>query len=557
MWFSYCTAVLQTATLAILLAGCSSPRSHPAVHADRPGSRQDVVEAHARYASAVVAEVDGAPEKALPDYLKAVENDPANEDLVLEVFERLLQSRQLAQAAGVLERFAASPKASAILLSRLGWAYGELGKTQPAIDASRKAIQRDPRALSGYQSLSLNYFQSKQGGLVPAVLEEALKVSGTDPDFLVGLGELFVSLGAQVPECRAVARGRAAQVFHRAFRLGTPDPQLRIRLADGLFALGKDEDAAPIYQVLLKDLPEGPLLRNHVRERLANLYLRGRDPKQAAPLLEEMLRENPTDAQTYYLLGGIAYGEKKFAEAEGFYSKIILLQPDFEPAYYDLAAARLGANQGREALAVLGQARTKFKTGFLLEYLSATAWVGQKDYTNGLAAFTAAEVIARARSTNRLDGFFYFQFGAACERAGQYAEAEKHLEHCLELASGFNEAKNYLGYMWADRGRNLQRARNLIEQALRGEPKNMAYLDSMGWVLFKLNEPRPALKYLLKAVQFAEAQEDGSVWDHLGEVYAALGDEKKACEAWRKSLALEPSDKVRKKIEARPPNLQR
>jgi len=70
----------------------------------------------------------------------------------------------------------------------------------------------------------------------------------------------------------------------------------------------------------------------------------------------------------------------------------------------------------------------------------------------------------------------------------------------------------------------------------------------MGWVLFKLNRPKEALDYLLKAIQFSE-EEDATEYDHLGDIYAALGQADKAREAWRKSLSLEPNDLVRKKLE--------
>src|SRR4029077_15474753 len=96
----------------------------------------------------------------------------------------------------------------------------------------------------------------------------------------------------------------------------------------------------------------------------------------------------------------------------------------------------------------------------------------------------------------RLMDSFYFQFGAACERAGDFAQSEKYFEKCLDLAPNFSQAQNYLGYMWAERGEKLDRARDLIEKALKAEPKNAAYLDSMGWVLFKLQRPKEALDYL-------------------------------------------------------------
>jgi tetratricopeptide (TPR) repeat protein len=107
---------------------------------------------------------------------------------------------------------------------------------------------------------------------------------------------------------------------------------------------------------------------------------------------------------------------------------------------------------------------------------------------------------------------------------------------------------NYMGYMWAEHGLKLDQAKVLIEKAVKAEPKNAAYLDSLGWVLFKLNQPKEALGHILKAVELSE-EPDPTLLDHLGDVYAALNQPDKAREAWKKSVSLEPNEQVKKKLD--------
>ena len=139
-----------------------------------------------------------------------------------------------------------------------------------------------------------------------------------------------------------------------------------------------------------------------------------------------------------------------------------------------------------------------------------------------------------------------------CERKGDYAQAEKYFQKCLVLSPDFAEAMNYLGYMWTEHGEKLDQARELIEKALKAEPKNAAYLDSMAWVLFKQKQPQEALPYALKAAELSE-KPDATVFDHIGDIYEALKQPEKAREAWRKSVSLEPSEGISKKIEANGP----
>jgi len=82
------------------------------------------------------------------------------------------------------------------------------------------------------------------------------------------------------------------------------------------------------------------------------------------------------------------------------------------------------------------------------------------------------------------------------------------------------------------------------------DPDNAAFLDSMGWVLYQLDQPQAALPYLLKAVDKAK-EPDATVFDHLGDIYRKLNQLEKAREAWRKSLELEANETVKKKLESR------
>jgi tetratricopeptide (TPR) repeat protein len=259
------------------------------------------------------------------------------------------------------------------------------------------------------------------------------------------------------------------------------------------------------------------------------------------------VKNNPTNPQLYYVLGSIAYEDKDSKQAIEYFNKAILLNPELEQAYYDLAGAQINMGQPKEALRTLDTATRKFQDNFVSEFFASLAYGKMKDYTNSLKHLTTAEVIARATDTNRLTHVFYFQLGAAYERCQKYEEAEKNFRTCLSMQPDFAEALNYLGYMWADRSENLQEARQMIEKAVKLEPKNSAFLDSLGWVLFKIGQPQQALDPLLKSIENSE-EPDATLFDHLGDVYAALHQSEKAREAWRKSLTLESSPTVQKKL---------
>jgi tetratricopeptide (TPR) repeat protein len=564
MLFRLCLWALVLAASGALVGGCGSSRTDATPSREksvatspsskrssgRKTSAEDLATAHAHYASAVIHEMNGEADEALGEYTAAATNDLSDEELLLDVSRRLVVAKQPEKAIELLTRATARPTATAALYAQLGGVYSRLGQTDRAIAANRAAIRKDPARLDGYRNLFVIYLQNQKTADALNVLDEAAKVPGTNEEFLVGLGELYVNFGYQFPAQREATFNKASAVLLRGQKQNSDDPELLLKLADLLNVIGRGDDAAKIYQDLIKRLANVPYVRESIRAKLADIYLGNSDRTNAAEQLEAIVRDNPTDWKAFYALGVVECDDQHYPRAIECFNRTMLLNPDYETAYFKLVETQIYADKGSEALETLEKVRQKFparRRSFLTEYLAGLACRQEKDYTNAIGHFTSAEITARAVETNRLTEAFYFQFGATCERQGDLEQAEKCFQKCLELSPNFAEAQNYLGYMWAEHGTNLDRAHDLIEKALKSEPKNDAYLDSMAWVLFKLNRPKDALNYILKAVENAE-EEDATVYDHLGDIYQALGQSDKAQEAWRKSVSLEANEEVRKKI---------
>jgi tetratricopeptide (TPR) repeat protein len=562
---------------SVLIAGCRAPRiGDPAsqramAHGNVPkraptndsdsarvspldyesdADMQSAIEAHAYYGAGVLHELNIEPESALENYYQAALLDPTDYMLVISVAQQFLQAKQPDKALELLRNSSTNSGGSSALYAQLGFVYSKMGKTNEAVAADRAAIRKDPQSLAGYQSLFLEYMQNDQTAPVWDLLNDASKVKGTDADFLVGLAEMYVQLRLHVAsELKGNAETKALAVLQRAAKLKPSDLRVKLRLADGFNLLGKTEEAAKFYEEIVKDLPDTSPQFDRVRAALADIYIQNHDNKRATEQLQAIVRNNPTDAQTYYVLGTIAYEETNYLKAIEYFSNCILFNPDYEPAYYNLATAQMGAEQLPSALQTIDRQRRRFGQSFSVEYLSGIAYSARKDFTNALQHFTTAELLGKNGDTNRLTDAFYFHLAAAYERTGDYTQAEKYFEASLRLSPDSPETLNYLGFMWAEHGMKLDRAREYIAKALKQDPKNAAYLDSMAWVLYQLHQPKPALDYALKALHNSD-QDDATLFDHIGDIYNALGQKEKALQAWNKSVSLEANDTIRKKIEA-------
>jgi tetratricopeptide (TPR) repeat protein len=148
-------------------------------------------------------------------------------------------------------------------------------------------------------------------------------------------------------------------------------------------------------------------------------------------------------------------------------------------------------------------------------------------------------------------------YGTALDLAGKHEEADRQFEILLEIDPNDALANNNLGYHWAERNVKLDEAERRIRRALEldrqqkdRDSDNAAYLDSLGWVLFRKGQLDEARKMLEQASSMPEGSLDGTVWDHLGDVYFKQKETAKAKQAWTTALKLFAND-ARAKREGR------
>jgi len=127
---------------------------------------------------------------------------------------------------------------------------------------------------------------------------------------------------------------------------------------------------------------------------------------------------------------------------------------------------------------------------------------------------------------------YYFARGVSRQEAGNWEGAKGDLEKALDLAPDEVLVLNHLGYSYAERGEQLERAFGMIEEALIKDPQNGAIVDSLGWAHFQRGNYDEAITYLEKAVGLEP--EDAVITDHLGDAYYMAGRDREAVFEWQR-----------------------
>ena len=166
-------------------------------------------------------------------------------------------------------------------------------------------------------------------------------------------------------------------------------------------------------------------------------------------------------------------------------------------------------------------------------------------------ADAAADTLSEAYAWRMRQGYFpsesVYLWHAALLEAAQRAQAvERILLDALAAYPHSHELKNFLAYHWAEAATRLDEADRLVSDALLLQPDNAAYLDTKGWVLFKLGRYYEALQWLLKAAELDK--EEPEIFDHAGDVLKAVGRDSEAILFWTRSHRFQPAPAVEKKL---------
>jgi predicted Zn-dependent protease len=385
--------------------------------------------------------------------------------------------------------------------------------------------------------------------------------------------------------------GRFAEAEQQARALVASRPENRSGqrlLATVLFEEGHTAEGEQILRHLISLDADDTASRRALASELA----RERRFDEARSLYEQMAHESGTDetraeakVQAEIELGFLAYVQKRWDDARKILTPLaladgrvrgraarILLAADrdgenfqdglerakafaaAEPSEPEWAAAvaefryRMGETKAAEAsLEELGG------SGDLDRMLAAADAYGRLKLYAAAARIAGAAVTKFPESTDAL-----FRLGSSLERAGSPAEAEKVFLQILAMRPNDSATQNYLGYMWADQGVQLARARELLEKAVAREPRNAAYLDSLGWVYFRLGMMDGAKERLREA--YRREPDDPTIEEHMGDLDMKLGNVEGAVRHWERALELkhEEPQRVRDKLQrARTPVTQR
>jgi tetratricopeptide (TPR) repeat protein len=355
----------------------------------------------------------------------------------------------------------------------------------------------------------------------PAALETADTLLGLKPaelNFIILKANLLSDLNQK----------QAAQAFLSEQLAINPDqPRLRLLLARLLFEAQAFSDARVQYQILHEIRPED----GEILFALAMLSIEQADFAQARLHLGRLVRTDQRVNQAQYYLGlvaektgDVALALREFAKVDGGYEYL-----SAQGRIVELISVNQSLEDARSYLAKKKLAHNGLRSQFDLIEGQLLSRVDAED-----ALFEHLDEAIEAQAGDIPLLYFRAMSGQKYDRLDIL---ERDLKQVLTLDPGNADAMNALGYTLADQTDRYDEAYVLIERALRLKPEEPAFIDSMGWVLYRLNRYEEAIDYLEQAF---ERFPNDEVAAHLGEVLWQSGKTRRAKRVWKEALSETP-----------------
>jgi tetratricopeptide (TPR) repeat protein len=459
-----------------------------------------------------------------------LKTEPDNEAAIEQLTQLLLDEGKSSEAVSLLQSLT-DRAPSPVLLDLLGDAYTQTKELAKAEQAYRKANELDPSELSHLRGLGQTLMAEEKYSDALVIYQKLIDLMPDDGDNYLSIARIYRELHQldlaeeNLLKARQYEPGSLEVMYNEAMLYqaqGRYDDAIRV-LADAVSGVKGQSPVLPSRRRSLAIL----------YQQLGMTYQQKQNYGAAIYTYEELGHLGDEEDRRARLLIMSAYRDAKDLPKALQTGKEAVAKYPNDPGIKTREALLLGENaQIDEAIKLLRSQLNNTEVDRDTYLNIAQVYERGRRYKEAEQAAHAAEAMPGQPRDN--EGV-YFALGAIYEREKFFDRAEEQFKKVLAINPTNAPALNYYGYMLGDLGQRLDEAESFVQRALKEEPYNAAYLDSLGWIYYKQNRLADAETFLRKAVE--RDSHDPTIHSHLGDVYSKLGRTELAAAEWEKSMS--------------------
>ncbi|NTU52594.1 MAG: tetratricopeptide repeat protein [Chlorobiaceae bacterium] len=471
----------------------------------------------------------GVPDSARVHGEAAVKLDPENRHYLVYLAVFSHSEHDYARAAELYGQASLVEPGRAEALTHQGLEYLSSDKPELALEAFRSAVRIDP-----YHEDALSRLLVLEIGLkrYPEAIDTARQLQGlggNERKLRLTLAELYEKSGQEA---------LSLQTLRELVESDRSDLTAWSALFNHAIKAGK---VGEFHRELREFLAVKPLPSKKIVD-LVRMYVSRSAPDSiyAEPvkiLFDEVAALQPRNAEIELLKGIYAMKHDRKREGLECFRKAVQFDDRNVSAWEFMITAHFDLNEKRNAFKQLLTARRRFPA-HRLKWQQIEGYLLLHSGAPKRAAVVLEKVLASRQKVSDTGILIRanLDLAASYDLLGQQKRTLKLYEKVLKLDAHNTIAMNNLAFLLAEEGIRLQQAFLLASNAVMLDPENGVYLDTLGWVHFKLGNYDIARQLFEKAI--AAGTEEAEIYQHLGQSYRELGNEPKAIEMFGKAKSI-------------------
>jgi len=288
--------------------------------------------------------------------------------------------------------------------------------------------------------------------------------------------------------------------------------------------------------VALKSLIE---IEGETTERLSQLgilYYNTNRIVKAKPIFNKLLNMDHFDATTMHFLSNIYIEQGILDSALIIANKIIDHHPSDPRGYLDAALTELNNENPIGAIEILEPVNRTFNNEFSIQYLLGSSYQQLEEYDKATVVLRQSlKIYPESRGARHT-------LAIASDALNYWNESDSLYEGLIESDTNDVQALNNYSYSLVERNIQLNKALAMAKKAIELEPNNAAYLDTIGWIYYKMDNVEKALSFIRKSVELDN--NNAVVLEHLGDVLFSNNQIEEAMLFYLKALDIDKNNEI-------------
>jgi len=449
------------------------------------------------------------------------------------------------------------PEAATIIVS-MAECYWKLGKAKKSEELLFNALNLDPDDYEAREMLANQYiFQNKHDKAIEQYRVLAQSSDEGDPKYYIALAKLVLSQNninesislfikayekdksridileeAANLSLRSRQLDKARNLYKQLIYIDKNNAYYLSTYIDLIVMTGDYESGITALESLIT-------IEGETTERLSQLgilYYKMENLVRAKPLFKKLINMNHYDATTMHFLSNIYIEQSILDSARIVANQIIFHHPSDPRGYLDAALAELNNQNPLGAIKILEPVDREFNNEFSIQYLLGSSYQQLKEYDKAAIVLRQSlKIYPESRGARHT-------LAIASDALNYWNESDSLYEGLIETDDNDVQALNNYSYSLVERNIHLNKALAMATKAIELEPKNAAYLDTIGWIYYKMNNIEKALSFIRRSVELEN--DNAVVLEHLGDVLIANNQIEDAIIYYLKALDIDKDNQI-------------